>query len=258
MAYKCGLLPMNISFRERLLERELLLGTMITVGDQAIVEALAQVGFDWLFIETEHAPNLADRLNTIIMAAGSVPCLVRLSRNDEISIKRALDSGAAGIIAPRVNSVEMSRDIIEFAKFPPHGSRGIGISRANRYGLEMSSYVGSANNNLSVVIQIEDYKGIENLDKILSVDGVDAIFIGPYDLSASIGRTGDLENPEVRELIDRARKICANRRIPIGIFEPDNESAIKRIEEGFSLVTLSTDISCMINQAKSLLGTLSK
>ena len=249
---------MNASFRKKLLEKELLVGTMITVGDQAIVESLAQVGFDWLFIETEHAPNLADRLNSIILAAGTVPCLVRLSRNDEISVKRALDSGAAGIIAPRVNSVEVTRNIIEFAKFPPLGSRGIGISRANRYGLEMSTYVASANSNLSVVIQVEDYKGIENLDRILSVDGVDAIFIGPYDLSASVGRTGDVGHSEVRELIDRARIICSARGTPIGIFEPDSESASKRIEEGFSLVALSTDISCMINQVKSLLEVLSK
>ena len=91
---------MDSVFRKRLLEKKVLKGIMLTVGEQAIVEALSQVGFDWLFVETEHAPNLADRLNKIVLAAGEVPCLVRLSRNDEISVKRALDAGAAGIIAP--------------------------------------------------------------------------------------------------------------------------------------------------------------
>ena len=248
---------MNKQFRQKMLERKSLIGTMVTVGDQAIVEALAQVGFDWLFLETEHAPNLADRFNNMVLAAGKVPCLVRLSRNDEISIKRALDAGAAGIIAPRVNSIEICKKIVDCAKFPPQGTRGIGISRANQYGINLAAYLEEANDGASVVIQIEDKSGVDNLEKMLEIDGVDAVFIGPYHLSASIGRTGELNHPEVQELIEHVRKSCLLAKKPIGIFEVDAEGARKRIDQGFSLIAISTDISCIIQFTKTMLQNLS-
>ena len=249
---------MDKIFRKRLLKRESLIGIMVTVADQAILEALARIGFDWLFIETEHAPKLAEQLNGIVLAAGGVPCLVRLSRNDEISVKRALDSGAAGIIAPRVNSVDTCRKLVDFAKFPPLGSRGIGIARANQYGVNVRDYVDEANSGVSVVIQIEDREGIENLEEMLEIDGVDAVFIGPYDLSASIGHIGELDHQEIQNLIEHARLICSKARIPIGIFESDCIGANRRLEQGFSLITISSDISCIIHQTKSLLQNLSR
>ena len=247
---------MDIVFRRRLLEKKVLKGIMLTVGEQAIVEALSQVGFDWFFVETEHAPNLADRLNKIVLAAGEVPCLVRLSRNDEISVKRALDAGAAGIIAPRVSSAEVCEEIVRFAKFPPDGVRGIGVSRANQYGNNIESYLSDANGGVSVVIQIEDKAGVDNLENILEVAGLDSVFVGPYDLSASIGRTGDLKHPEVQALIDQVRKKCLEVDKPVGIFEPDIEAARQRIEQGFSLITISTDISCIIRQTKTILQSI--
>ncbi len=247
---------MDTRFRRRLLDRKLLKGIMLTIGDQAIVETLGQAGFDWLFVETEHAPNLADRLNRIVLSAGEVPCLVRLSRNDEISVKRALDAGAAGVIAPRVSTVKVCEDIVSFAKFPPYGVRGIGMSRANQYGRKIDSYLGEANDGVSVVIQIEDKAGVDNLEKMLEVKGLDSVFVGPYDLSASIGRTGDLNHPEVEDLIEYVRKACLEVGKPIGIFEPNIEGARKRIEQGFSLITISTDISCIIHQTKIMLQSL--
>ena len=172
------------------------------------------------------------------------------------SVKRALDAGAAGIIAPRVSSAVVCEDIVRFAKFPPEGVRGIGVSRANQYGNKIDSYVSNANGGVSVVIQIEDKVGVDNLESILQVEGLDTVFVGPYDLSASIGRTGDLKHPEVQALIEYVRKKCMEVDKPVGIFEPDIEAARRRIEQGFSLITISTDISCIIHQTKTMLQSI--
>ena len=248
---------MDKSFRKKVLEGDRLIGTMLTIGHQAVAESLSEIGFDWLFVETEHAPILPDCLHSIVLAAGPTPCLVRLSRNDEVSIKRALDAGAAGIIAPKVNSVETTERVVKFAKFPPEGIRGVGVSRASKYGLNLQNYVRSANDGITVVLQVEDYEAVENLEEIVAVRGVDAIFIGPYDLSASIGRTGDLAHPEVQELIMAAKTICANKRMSVGIFESQAANVDKWTKEGFSLFAVSTDISCLINEGKSLLELIS-
>ena len=127
------------------------------------------------------------------------------------------------------------------------------MSRANQYGNNIESYLSDANGGVSVVIQIEDKAGVDNLENILEVTGLDSVFVGPYDLSASIGRTGDLKHPEVQALIDQVRKKCLEVDKPVGIFEPDIEAARKRIEQGFSLITISTDISCIIRQTKTIL-----
>ena len=123
------------------------------------------------------------------------------------------------------------------------------MSRANQYGNNIESYLSDANGGVSVVIQIEDKAGVDNLENILEVTGLDSVFVGPYDLSASIGRTGDLKHPEIQALIDQVRKKCLEVDKPVGMFEPDIE-ARQRIEQGFSLITISTDISCIIRQAK--------
>ncbi|MEQ8663343.1 MAG: aldolase/citrate lyase family protein, partial [Gammaproteobacteria bacterium] len=136
---------MNLRFRQRLRAGDVLHGTMVTLAAPELVELLCHVGFDWLFLETEHAPLLPDAVQRVVQAAGATPCIVRLSRSDEISIKRALDAGAAGIMVPQVNSAAHARLVVSYAKYAPMGSRGIGLYRASMYGLDFANYLATAN-----------------------------------------------------------------------------------------------------------------
>ena len=244
---------MNKEFRRKVLARDVVFGTMLTVGHQTVAEALGKVGYDWLFIESEHAPNTGEILQGLVLAAGSTPVLVRLESNEELSIRRALDSGAAGVIAPKVKSREAAELIVQHAKFPPDGTRGIGISRANNFGQNIENYVKVANAAITVVVQIEDLEGIENLVEIIQVDGVDAVFLGPYDLSASMGCVGDMDNVELQKKIKYVREVCEEKKIALGIYEKSVETVDQRIREGFSIFAISSDIACITGFGKSLM-----
>ena len=233
---------MNAIFKRKLLERELLCGTMLTTGSVEVAEIFAHLGYDWLFIDTEHSPLSPMTVRSLIQAAGKVPCLVRLADRGEVAIKAALDSGAAGIIAPQVNSVKEAEEILTYCKYPPAGKRGVGLSRASKYGLEFSEYVSNANNNISVVLQVEHIEAVNNVHAILAVEGVDAIFIGPYDLSTSMGKAGLLKDPEVVKAINAVRDACLEANISLGYFGMDITDVISKTDQGFNLLCSGLDL----------------
>lgn len=247
---------MKTDFRQRLRRGDLLLGCMITLDSPAIVETLCQLGFDWLFIETEHAPLLPDAVQHIIQIAADTPCLVRVSRGDEISIKRALDAGAAGIIVPQVNSAAHARLIVSYAKYPPDGSRGIGLSRASGYGLRFEEYLAHANETTAVVVQAEHIDAVEQIESIAAVPGIDAVFIGPYDLSASLNRTGKLNDRAVLAAIDRVRDVCLARDLRLGFYGSAPALVAPRAAEGYTLLCCGADISIFAAGARQLLDAL--
>jgi len=251
-----GISTMHAAFRQRLLAGERLFGTMVTLDSMAVVETLRYLGFDWLFIETEHAPLLPDAVERIVQAAGDTPCIVRLSRGDEISIKRALDAGAAGIMVPQVNSAAYARLIVSYAKYAPLGSRGIGLNRASKYGLEFANYLAEANAATTVVVQAEHVDAVENIEEICAVDGVDAVLVGPYDLSASMNRTGRLHDREVVEAIARVRDACLARGRRLGYFGLTPDLVLPRLQEGYNLLCCGVDIALFADAARGLLGTL--
>ena len=131
-----------------------------------------------------------------------IPCIVRVPASEEIPIKKTLDIGAAGIIAPQTNTEEQVESVVRYCRYSPQGSRGVGLSRATTYGLGLTDYVGSANDTVAVIVQAEHIDAVENIEAIVKVEGVDAIFIGPYDLSASMGKMGQVTDPAV---VDRDR-----------------------------------------------------
>jgi 2-dehydro-3-deoxyglucarate aldolase len=247
---------MNAVFKRRLLERQVLFGTMLTTGAVEVAEILAHLGYDWLFIDTEHSPLSTMAVRSLIQAAGKVPCLVRLADHGEVSIKNALDSGAAGIIAPQVNSAKEAEEIVAYCKYPPAGKRGVGLSRASKYGLEFSDYVSSANTNTSIVLQIEHVEAVNNVQAILSVEGVDAIFVGPYDLSTSMGKPGLLEDLEVVAAINTVADACIKAKMPIGYFGMDVNDVIGRVQQGFNLLCSGLDLGFVIEGGRSNLKSL--
>lgn len=190
---------MHTGFRARLLAGDRLIGTLISLPSPEVAELLAEVGFDWLFIDAEHGPFESAGALRLLQAVGArCASLVRVPAGEEVWIKKALDIGAAGVIIPQVNSAEQALRVVRHCKYPPFGTRGVGIARAHGYGLGFSDYVAEANDGLAVIVQAEHIEAVRDIAAIARVPGVNAVLIGPYDLSTSMGKPGQITDPEVR------------------------------------------------------------
>ena len=216
------------------------------MGHPAIAEIMAKAGFDWVTIDLEHSViDLFDAENLIraIDLSGSIP-LVRLPANDNVMIKRMLDAGCGGIIIPQVNTADDLRLAIESAHYPIKGTRGTGLARAQGYGSDFNKYKQFVDEGIFIVAQIEHINALNNLTSILDVDGLDSIIIGPYDLSASMGKGGDLENIDVKNAIQTVLREASEKNIACGIhiIEPSIEELATRKQQGFTFVAYSLDI----------------
>ena len=190
---------MTSQLKQLLHARQRTLGSWITFPSEPTVEIMARAGFEWLALDLEHAPiSIADaaRLIRIIDLAG-LPALCRLPSNDPVVAKRVLEAGAAGIIVPSIESAEEAQRAVEAAYYPPRGRRGVGLSRAQGYGQSFETYRAGLEECMVVVAMIETAAGVQAADAIAGTPGIDAVIIGPYDLSASLGYVGQLEHPAV-------------------------------------------------------------
>ena len=233
------------NLRAKLLNNELSIGTWIQIGHPAIAEILAKVGYQWICVDLEHGSIVIESLANlmqVIEAKGAVP-IARLPLNDPIWIRRSLDAGARGLIIPMVNSAEEIESAIRQAKYPPRGVRGYGYSRANTYGMDFDEYITDANETIAIIAQIEHKDAIENIESILQVPDLDAVFIGPLDLSGSYGKTGQLDCPEMREALQRYLDACKkyNKTAGIHIVIPDDKSIRDAIIKGYKLISLGVD-----------------
>ena len=244
---------MTPSFRARLRSGERLVAPLLTLNSAAVTELMAAVGFDWLFIDAEHAPLEPFQMQAMLQGAGATPCVIRLPAGDEVPIKKALDIGAAGIIAPQVNSADHARRIVQAAKYAPIGERGLGIARAHGYGLKVGKYMQTANDDTAVIVQAEHRDAVEQIRDIVRVEGVDGVLIGPYDLSASLGRPGAVDHPEVTGAIERVRAACAEVRLPIGIFGLTADAVQPYINQGFTMIVVGVDTVLLADGAAALL-----
>lgn len=248
---------MNGNFRSRLTGGETLLGTMITLPTPATAEILADVGFDWFFVDGEHGPLESSELLAILQAVGDrVPCIVRVPAADEVPIKKVLDLGAAGIIVPQVNSAEQAEAVVRYARYSPEGARGVGLARAHGYGMRFEEYLEWANKEVTVVIQAEHARAVENIDAIVKVAGIDAVLIGPYDLSASYGKMGQIHDPQVTGGIDRVTDACQTAGIQLGYFGVTPRAVQPFIERGYSLIVAGVDTLFLGRAAQATLSEL--
>lgn len=248
---------MTHQFRTRLVNGELLVGTVVTLSCPEVAEVLAGAGFDWLFIDAEHSPLEARDMQALLQGAGPhTPCVVRLSSSDQVPIKKALDIGAAGIIAPQVNSAEQAQAVVRFSKYAPQGARGIGIGRAQGYGLRFQEYVDTANESIAVIVQAEHVDAVENIEAIVSVAGIDGVLVGPYDLSASLGRLGQVEHPEVTGAIDHVTQACREAGVRLGIFGVSPDAVKPYIQKGYTLIAVGGDTLMLGQAAKNVLAEL--
>ena len=234
--------------------QQLLIGPMITLNSAVSAEILGSLDFDWLFIDAEHSTMSAGDIQTVIRAAGPhMPCLVRLEAPAELPVKKALDAGAAGIIAPMINSAVDAAKLVRWAKYAPMGTRGVGLSRAHGYGQRFAEYLAEANETTAVVVQAEHIEAVHNIEAIIQVPGVDAVLVGPYDLSASLGRMGDVRHPQVVEAIDHVTAVCLAAQIPLGIFGVSAAAVKPYIAKGYTLIVAGVDTLLLAQAAERLL-----
>jgi 2-dehydro-3-deoxyglucarate aldolase len=238
------------SFRDRLRRGDLLIGPMVCLSSPEVVEILCGAGFDWLFLEAEHAPASPLALQHMMIAARDTPCVVRLPNHDEIWIKRVLDMGAAGVIVPQVNTADQARNMVRYAKYAPEGQRGVGVSRAHGYGYAVADYIARANQETAVIVQAEHIDAVHNIDAITDVSGLDAVLIGPYDLSASMGKMGQVNDPEVVAAIDSVARAARRKNLRLGFFGVSVDAVKSRLAEGFTLIAAGVD-TMMLGQAAS-------
>ena len=182
-------------------------GVQVDADWPELVEVLGHVGFDWVFLDAEHGPLSEATIVQMVRAAetAGITPVVRVPRNEPETILRYLETGVAGIVVPQVNSGEEARRIVQAVKYPPVGARGIGASRASGYGFKFGGgeeFRRRANAETIIIALLENVRGVENLDDILAVDGIDVVFVGPADLSASMGGEIGFEVPAVRKLVD--------------------------------------------------------
>jgi 4-hydroxy-2-oxoheptanedioate aldolase len=227
--------------KEKILGGEKVVGTFCNLGSTAVVEILGQLGFDFVIIDTEHGPGAVESAVALIMAAEvrGLPPFVRVKEADRNSILRMLDIGAMGLLIPFVKSLAEVRKIVAYGKYRPVGDRGFGLTRKNCFGLEplmadrMEAYFEWANENTLLIPQCETVECLEQIEDIVALEGVDGIFIGPYDLSIAMGIPGQFHHPDlvaamnrVLEACKRAGKFC----LTMGVTA---EEAKRRFEEGY-------------------------
>jgi 2-dehydro-3-deoxyglucarate aldolase len=248
---------MTNEFRSRLKRGDKLLGTMVTLASGASAEVLASLGFDWLFVDGEHGPLEARELTEILQAVGDkTACIVRVPAAAEVPIKRALDLGAHGIIVPQVNTAEQAADVVRWARYAPEGSRGVGLARAHGYGLKFREYLSAANREIAVVVQAEHVRAVDNIDAIVRVPGVDAVLLGPYDLSASLGKLGKIDDPAVVAAIDRVTEACKTAGMPLGYFGVTAAAVRPYVARGYTLLVAGVDTLYLASGASALLAEL--
>ncbi len=235
-----------MSLKSRLNRSELTIGSWVTLGHPSVAEIMAAAGFDWLVLDMEHSVLELSEAQSIIQVldAKQCPAIVRLTSNHPDQIKRVMDAGATGVMVPMVKSAADAKAAVDGMYYPPRGQRGVGLARAQGYGNSFQAYRQWLDENAVIVVMIEHVDAVKAIDSILAVPGIDAYIIGPYDLSGSMGRPGDLDHPDVQAAIAQVLEAGhrANKPGGIHVIEPDLEALQQRIQAGFNFLGYGLDI----------------
>ena len=235
-----------MSLKKRLAQCELTIGSWITLGHPSIAEIMAGAGFDWLVLDTEHSVLELSEVQILIQVLNGQQCpaIVRLTSNHPDQIKRVMDAGATGVMVPMIKSAADALAAVKSVYYPPRGNRGVGLARAQGYGASFPAYQQWLQDNAVVIVMIEHIEAVQNIDAILSVPNIDAYIIGPYDLSGSMGRPGELDHPDVQAAIGQVLQAGLRHQKAGGVhvIEPDHIMLKRRIQEGFTFLGYSLDI----------------
>ncbi|MFL9919824.1 2-dehydro-3-deoxyglucarate aldolase [Paraburkholderia fungorum] len=239
--------PLPNSFRRAVCGGETLIGCWVSLASPIATELLGVVGFDWMLLDAEHAPNDVLTLIPQLMALKDSPSapVVRPPANDSVFIKRLLDSGFSNFLVPFIESAEDAARAVAATRYPPQGIRGVSVShRGNRYAT-VSDYFDIANDNVCVIVQIESSKAVDNIDEILAVDGIDGVFVGPSDLAASYGHLGKPNHPDVQQAIARIFERAQAAGKPSGILAPAQADAERYLSMGCRVIAVCADMGLL-------------
>lgn len=246
-------LPQN-AFKRGLKAGKPQIGLWSSLSSNYTVEVIAGAGFDWILLDCEHSPNELENLLTQLQAAAPYPTtpVVRVPWNDMVTIKRVLDIGAQSLLVPYVSTAEEAKAAVAHTRYPPKGVRGVaGTTRATRFG-RVKDYAKRAHEELCLLVQVEIEAALGNIEAICAIDGVDGVFIGPADLHASMGYTGEVANPKVKPLMDDAiRRIRKAGKAP-GILTPSEADAKHWLECGALFVAVGADVGILARGAEAL------
>ena len=246
-------LPQN-SFKRALRAGKPQIGLWSSLSSNYTVEVIAGAGFDWILLDCEHSPNDLENLLTQLQAAAPYPTMpvVRVPWNDMVTIKRVLDIGTQSLLVPYVSTAEEARAAVSYTRYPTSGVRGVaGTTRATRFG-RIKDYAKRAHEEICVLVQVETEAALGNIEAICAVDGVDGVFIGPADLHASMGYTGEIANPKVKPMIDDAlRRIRKAGKAP-GILTPSEADARHWLGCGALFVAVGADVGILARGAEAL------
>jgi 2-dehydro-3-deoxyglucarate aldolase/4-hydroxy-2-oxoheptanedioate aldolase len=219
-----------------------------------IADALSRLSFDWLWLDLEHGNLDVRDAQMLVQAIGNrCAAIVRVPSQDEVWLKKVLDIGIDGIIVPQVKTAEEAQRIVNFCLYPPQGIRGVGIARAQGYGISFQEYMQHANDCTAIILQIEHIDAVNNIHEILAVEGVDAVLIGPYDLSGSLHKLGEVQDPEVINTIQSILHACKQHNLPAGIFCATPGQAAHWQKAGVNLLAIGTDITFLWRGAQQAL-----
>jgi 2-dehydro-3-deoxyglucarate aldolase/4-hydroxy-2-oxoheptanedioate aldolase len=242
--------------KDKIKDQKTLHGLIVTISSVSVVEALSASGFDWLWIDMEHAPlSLMDVQQMDQAKNPDCAALVRIPINSDEWIQRVLDLGVEGIIVPHVNTKMQAEQVLRISNYPPDGTRSVGLTRASLYGMD-TDYAREANTKKLVFVQIEHREGVMNIAEIAQVPDLNGIIIGPYDLAASYGKLGQVQDPEILEAIEHVFATCKRFGKAVGIFAKDAHDAKRYEKQGFQLIAIGIDMKYLWNAAKETLEVL--
>jgi 2-dehydro-3-deoxyglucarate aldolase len=230
--------------RQRLRDNKASVGSWIQIPHASVAEIMGQAGYDWVAVDLEHGAISVHQLPDMFRALelGNTLPLARLSHGDPKECKQVLDAGAGGVVIPMIESAKQLQVLKDACCWPPVGTRGVGFSRANLFGKNFGAYREETQEPL-LIAMIEHVRALDNLEDILQVDGLDAVFLGPYDLSASIGLTGQFEEKEFKCLIQQVLELAKKHGIPCGmhVVQPDRSMLEQCVAEGHQFIAYSID-----------------
>lgn len=234
------------------------MGSWISLSDPAVAEMTAGLGFDFALVDMEHAPSSFETITDLargVDAAGTDTATVaRVPWNDHVAIKRVLDAGVDGVMVPMVGSAEEARSFVEATRYPPDGVRGVAAARAADYGLSFEEYVAAANEELLTIGQIETTEGLDNVDDIVAVDGLDALFVGPADLSTALGVFGEYESDPFRDAVERVLGAAHDAGVPVSTLATSPDQIQQWVDLGFDFLMAGIDASYVLAGAARAKG----
>jgi 4-hydroxy-2-oxoheptanedioate aldolase len=236
-----------MNLRERFQDTEHIVGSWVVFEDSSIAELLAEYHYDFVIVDMEHSTNGIATVNqmgqAIDAASGPTEMVVRVPWNDQVRIKRVLDVGASGILVPRVETTEEAEAVVRATRYSPEGIRGVGPLRAAKYGQEFEEYVSSANEEILVLVQIETATGVENVEDIAAIDGIDGLFIGPSDLSVSLGTFGEDDSGRFEDAVNRIIDAAHDAEIAVGTVVGSPDEIEPWLDRGVDYLSVGSDIA---------------